>query len=36
MPIAIGNQGTMSKDAVPDEPCNPRVEVMGDLKEKVE
>jgi hypothetical protein len=26
----------MSKDAVPDEPCDPRVEVMGDLKGKVE
>jgi hypothetical protein len=26
----------VSKDAVPDEPCDPRVEVVGDLKGKVE
>jgi hypothetical protein len=26
----------MSKDAVPDEPCDPRVEVVDDIKGKVE
>jgi hypothetical protein len=36
MPRATGIRSTMSKDAVPDEPCDPRVEVVGDLKGKVE
>jgi hypothetical protein len=36
MPRDIGNQGAMSKDAVLDDPYDPRVEVMGDLKGKVE
>ena len=26
----------MSKEAVPEEPCDPQVEVMGDLKGKLE
>jgi hypothetical protein len=29
-------QNSMSKGVVPNEPCNPRVKVMGDLKGKVE
>jgi hypothetical protein len=29
-------RSTISKDAVPDNPCDPRVKVMGDLKGKVE
>jgi hypothetical protein len=36
MPRATGSQISMSKDAVPDEPYDPRVEVVGDLKGKVE
>jgi hypothetical protein len=26
----------MSKEVVPDEPCDPRVEIVGDLKGKIE
>jgi hypothetical protein len=26
----------MSKEVVPDEPCNPRVKIVGNLKGKVE
>jgi hypothetical protein len=29
-------KSSVSKDAVPDEPCDPRVEIVGDLKGKVE
>jgi hypothetical protein len=36
MSRAIGSRTAMSKDAVPDEPYDPRVEVVGDLKGKVE
>jgi hypothetical protein len=36
MPRATGSRSAISKDAVPDEPCDPQVEVMGDLKGKVE
>jgi hypothetical protein len=36
MPRATASRSAMSKEAVPDEPCDPRVEVMGDLKGKVE
>jgi hypothetical protein len=36
MPRARGSQGAMSKDAIPDEPCDPRVKVIDDLKGKVE
>jgi hypothetical protein len=36
MPIDTKIQGSMSKYAVLDDPCNPRVEVVGDLKGKVE
>jgi len=33
---ATGIRSTISKDTVPDEPCDPQVEVMGDIKGKVE
>jgi hypothetical protein len=36
MSRVIGSLSVVSKDAVPDEPCDPRVEVVGDLKGKVE
>jgi hypothetical protein len=36
MSRATTSRSTMSKDVVPDEPCDPRVEVVGDLKGKVE
>jgi hypothetical protein len=32
---ATRSSSSLSKEAVPDEPCDPRVEVMGDLKGKV-
>jgi hypothetical protein len=32
----IGSISFVSKDAVPDEPCDPWVAIMGDLKGKVE
>jgi hypothetical protein len=31
-----GEEVSVSKDAVSDEPCDPQVEIMGDLKGKVE
>jgi hypothetical protein len=36
MPRATGSRSFISKDAVPNEPCDPWVEVVGDLKGKVE
>jgi hypothetical protein len=33
---STASQSAMSKEVVPYDPCNPRVEVMGDLKGKVE
>jgi hypothetical protein len=36
MTKSIGSRSPMSKDAVPDEPYDPQVEVMGDIKGKVE
>jgi hypothetical protein len=33
---ATESRGTMSKEAVPDEPCDPQVEIAGDLKGKIE
>jgi hypothetical protein len=36
MPRATASQSAMSKEAVPDEPYDPRVEIVGDLKGKVE
>jgi hypothetical protein len=36
MPRAIGSRSSVSKEAVPDESCDPWVEVVGDLKGKVE
>jgi hypothetical protein len=36
MSRATGSQSFLSKEAVPDEPCDPWVEVVGDLKGKVE
>jgi hypothetical protein len=36
MPRDTTRQSDMSKDTIPYEPCDPRVEVMGDLKGKVE
>jgi hypothetical protein len=33
---ATASQSTMSKEAVPDEPYDPQVEIVGDLKGKVE
>jgi hypothetical protein len=36
MSRATGRRSVVSKDAVSDEPCDPRVEIMGDLKGKVE
>jgi len=35
MPRDIGSQSAMSNDAVPDDPCDPQVEIMGGLKGKV-
>jgi hypothetical protein len=36
MPRAIRSRSVISKDAVSNEPCDPQVEIMGDLKGKVE
>jgi hypothetical protein len=36
MSRARGRRSAVSKDAVSDEPCDPRVVIMGDLKGKVE
>jgi hypothetical protein len=36
MPRATGRISAVSKDAVPDEHCDPWVEIVGDLKGKVE
>jgi hypothetical protein len=36
MPRATGRRSAVSKDEVSDEPCDPRVEIVGDLKGKVE
>jgi hypothetical protein len=36
MPRSIGSRSAISKDVVPNEPCDPQVELMGDLKGKVE
>jgi hypothetical protein len=36
MSRATASQSTMMKEAVPDEPYDPRVEIVGDLKGKVE
>jgi hypothetical protein len=33
---ATRRRSSISKDAVSDEPCDPRVEIVGDLKGKVE
>jgi hypothetical protein len=30
------SRSAISKDAIPDDPYDPRVEIMGDLKGKVE
>jgi hypothetical protein len=35
MPRATRRQSSVSKDVVPDEPWDPRVKIMGDLKGKV-
>jgi hypothetical protein len=35
MPRATGRRSVISKDAVLDEPCDPQVEIVGDLKGKV-
>ena len=36
MPRATGSRSAVSKDAVSDEPCDPWVTIMGDLKGKDE
>jgi hypothetical protein len=36
MPIATKCISDVSMDAIPDEPYDPRVEIMGDLKGKVQ
>jgi hypothetical protein len=36
MPRETASRSTMTKEAVPDEICDPRVEIIGDLKGKVE
>lgn len=36
MSRATGSWRAISKDAVLDDPCDPQVEVVGDLKGKVE
>jgi hypothetical protein len=36
MSRATGIRRTISKDVVPDKPCDPQVKVVGDLKGKVE
>jgi hypothetical protein len=33
---ATTNRSAMSKEVVPDEPCDPPVEIVGDLKGKVD
>jgi hypothetical protein len=35
MPRDRGNRSLVSKYAVPDDPCDPRVKIVGDLKGKV-
>jgi hypothetical protein len=36
MPREIGGQSSAPKEAIPDESCDPQVEIMGDVKGKVE
>ena len=36
MPRATRSRSFISKDEVPDETCDPQVEIMGDIKGKVE
>jgi hypothetical protein len=36
MSRAIASRSAMSKEVVLEEPCDPRVEVVGDIKGKVE
>lgn len=36
MPRATASQSTMTKEAVPDDLCDPRVEIVGDLKWNLE
>jgi hypothetical protein len=35
MSRATGSRSHVSKDVVPNEPCDPQVELMGNLKGKV-
>jgi hypothetical protein len=36
MPRAIASRNTMTKEEVLDELCDPQVEIIGDLKGKIE
>jgi hypothetical protein len=36
MPRATRSQSSISKEVFPDDPCEPWVEIVGDLKGKVE